>query len=413
MWKALIADDEPKIRRGLRSLLERIDGEITVVAEAEDGQEAFEQAQAQLPDILFLDIRMPFLNGLELIEKLDQVSFDWLVIIISGHDEFDYARRAVSLKVFEYLLKPVDEEELRRTLERAKNEITLRRATNRYVVWARQQLIANKEIFQERFIIDWLRGILSKSDIEETQSFLSLNLTAIQTLVALRLEERPTKNNSLRCGYRNLLTYTIKAAVKELLPPSFLVVIDSLDTVVALGDQNKKQVEKIIPAIEMAIEEATHHRALIVLMDTRNENDGALKTVQDLYEEAHKELSKKENLQTFVLLAEQYIEKNYSYPELSLEEAATELEISPGYLSRLIKQATGYSFIDFLSRVRINHAMELMLDPAVKIYEVAEKVGYRSQHYFSRAFKNVLGFPPSEYKRGGILKNDGAYEKNQ
>lgn len=413
MWKALIADDEPKIRRGLRSLLERIDGEITVVAEAEDGQEAFEQAQAQLPDILFLDIRMPFLNGLELIEKLDQVSFDWLVIIISGHDEFDYARRAVSLKVFEYLLKPVDEEELRRTLERAKNELTLRRATNRYVVWARQQLIANKEIFQERFIIDWLRGILSKSDIEETQSFLSLNLTAIQTLVALRLEERPTKNNSLRCGYRNLLTYTIKAAVKELLPPSFLVVIDLLDTVVALGDQNKKQVEKIIPAIEMAIEDATHHRALIVLMDTRNENDGALKTVQDLYEEAHKELSKKENLQTFVLLAEQYIEKNYSYPELSLEEAATELEISPGYLSRLIKQATGYSFIDFLSRVRINHAMELMLDPAVKIYEVAEKVGYRSQHYFSRAFKNVLGFPPSEYKRGGSLKNDGAYEKNQ
>ncbi len=413
MWKALIADDEPKIRRGLRSLLERIDGEITVVAEAEDGQEAFEQAQAQLPDILFLDIRMPFLNGLELIEKLDQVSFDWLVIIISGHDEFDYARRAVSLKVFEYLLKPVDEEELRRTLERAKNELTLRRATNRYVVWARQQLIANKEIFQERFIIDWLRGILSKSDIEETQSFLSLNLTAIQTLVALRLEERPTKNNSLRCGYRNLLTYTIKAAVKELLPPSFLVVIDLLDTVVALGDQNKKQVEKIIPAIEMAIEDATHHRALIVLMDTRNENDGALKTVQDLYEEAHKELSKKENLQTFVLLAEQYIEKNYSYPELSLEEAATELEISPGYLSRLIKQATGYSFIDFLSRVRINHAMELMLDPAIKIYEVAEKVGYRSQHYFSRAFKNVLGFPPSEYKRGGSLKNDGAYEKNQ
>lgn len=413
MWKALIADDEPKIRRGLRSLLERIDGEITVVAEAEDGQEAFEQAQAQLPDILFLDIRMPFLNGLELIEKLDQVSCDWLVIIISGHDEFDYARRAVSLKVFEYLLKPVDEEELRRTLERAKNELTLRRATNRYVVWARQQLIANKEIFQERFIIDWLRGILSKSDIEETQSFLSLNLTAIQTLVALRLEERPTKNNSLRCGYRNLLTYTIKAAVKELLPPSFLVVIDLLDTVVALGDQNKKQVEKIIPAIEMAIEDATHHRALIVLMDTRNENDGALKTVQDLYEEAHKELSKKENLQTFVLLAEQYIEKNYSYPELSLEEAATELEISPGYLSRLIKQATGYSFIDFLSRVRINHAMELMLDPAIKIYEVAEKVGYRSQHYFSRAFKNVLGFPPSEYKRGGSLKNDGAYEKNQ
>ena len=412
MWKALIADDEPKIRRGLRSLLERIDGEITVVAEAEDGQEAFEQAQAQLPDILFLDIRMPFLNGLELIEKLDQTSCDWLVIIITGHDEFDYARRAVSLKVFEYLLKPVDEEELRRTLERAKNELTLRRETNRYVVWAREQLRANKEVFQERFITDWLKGTLSKSDIDEAQNFLSMNLFTIQTLVALRLEDRPTKNDNLRCGYRNIMTYTIKAVVKELFPPSFVVIIDSLDTVVALGDLNKKEVEKIIPAVENAIEDATHQRPLIVLMHTRNERNGDLKTVQDLYEEAQKELSKKSNLQPFVLLAEQYIEKNYSYPELSLEEAAGELEISPGYLSRLIKQATGYSFIDFLSRVRINHAMELMLDPAVKIYEVAEKVGYRSQHYFSRAFKNVLGFPPSEYKKGGSQKSDGAYEEN-
>jgi two-component system response regulator YesN len=295
VWKALIADDEPKIRRGLRSLLERIDGEITVVAEAEDGQEAFEQAQAQLPDILFLDIRMPFLNGLELIEKLDQTSCDWLVIIITGHDEFDYARRAVSLKVFEYLLKPVDEEELRRTLERAKNELTLRRETNRYVVWAREQLRANKEVFQERFITDWLKGTLSKSDIDEAQNFLSMNLFTIQTLVALRLEDRPTKNDNLRCGYRNIMTYTIKAVVKELFPPSFVVIIDSLDTVVALGDLNKKEVEKIIPAVENAIEDATHQRPLIVLLDTPNERNGDIKTVQDLYEEAQKELRLSDN----------------------------------------------------------------------------------------------------------------------
>jgi two-component system response regulator YesN len=69
-----------------------------------------------------------------------------------------------------------------------------------------------------------------------------------------------------------------------------------------------------------------------------------------------------------------------------------------------MKQSTGFSFVEYLTRARINKALRLMADPTVKVFEAAERVGYRSQHYFSRAFRKVLGVSPSEYRKGGIAK---------
>jgi two-component system response regulator YesN len=102
-----------------------------------------------------------------------------------------------------------------------------------------------------------------------------------------------------------------------------------------------------------------------------------------------------------VALAQQHIDTHFGDPSLSLEDVAAAVQISPGYLSRLLKLETGFSFVDYLTRVRINEAMQMMGDPAVKVYEVAEAVGYQSQHYFSRAFKKVFGRPPVEYRKGG------------
>ncbi|HBQ46235.1 MAG TPA: DNA-binding response regulator, partial [Ruminococcaceae bacterium] len=67
--------------------------------------------------------------------------------------------------------------------------------------------------------------------------------------------------------------------------------------------------------------------------------------------------------------------------------------------SKILKRETGLSFIDFLTRLRIRKAIQLMGNPREKIYEVAEKVGYSDQHYFSTAFKKVKGVSPAEYRR--------------
>jgi len=163
MWKVLIADDEPKIRRGLKAVIERVDPEARVVAEAEDGEAALEQARETVPDILFIDIRMPFLDGLALAEKLGELGRDWIVIVVTGHDEFDYARRALSLKVFDFLLKPVSEEQIARALERAKAELSMRREEDKYVAWAKERLAENMDALRQSFLRDWISGRLSRT----------------------------------------------------------------------------------------------------------------------------------------------------------------------------------------------------------------------------------------------------------
>jgi two-component system response regulator YesN len=119
----------------------------------------------------------------------------------------------------------------------------------------------------------------------------------------------------------------------------------------------------------------------------------------EAYEELCAELADGENCEAFVVLARNYIDKHYWNPDLCLEDAAVELQISPGYLSRLMKRETGYSFVEYLNRIRVKKATLLMNDPSAKAFEVAERVGYRSQHYFSRAFKKVTGTSPTDHRR--------------
>ncbi|MBP2646080.1 MAG: two component transcriptional regulator, AraC family, partial [Firmicutes bacterium] len=98
-------------------------------------------------------------------------------------------------------------------------------------------------------------------------------------------------------------------------------------------------------------------------------------------------------------LCQKYIEKYYYKEELSLSNLAEEIHMSPTYLSRLLKQEIGVSFIEYLTQVRVRKAIQLMSSSTVKMYEIAEQVGYSNQHYFSTAFKKVVGFSPAEYRK--------------
>lgn len=113
MWKVLITDDEPKIRKGLRKIIQSFDIELDVVGEAEDGEMALELAKELKPHILLVDINMPFLNGLAFIEEVYKILPQAIVIIITGYDDFHYAQKAIKLQVFDYVLKPVNPKELK------------------------------------------------------------------------------------------------------------------------------------------------------------------------------------------------------------------------------------------------------------------------------------------------------------
>lgn len=121
MLKVVIVDDEPWIRTLIRGLIPWNKLGFDVIEEAGDGDEGLEICQETQPNLVITDIRMPGLTGLELIKKLKLFCPETAVVIISGHDDFTYAQDAIKQGVFDYLLKPVDEDELKQILERVKS----------------------------------------------------------------------------------------------------------------------------------------------------------------------------------------------------------------------------------------------------------------------------------------------------
>jgi len=106
---------------------------------------------------------------------------------------------------------------------------------------------------------------------------------------------------------------------------------------------------------------------------------------------------KKKKVSSLILKAREYIDKNFSN-EITLEDVAKEVNISPHYFSRLYKEETGENFIEYLTSVRINKAKELIETGGYSIKEICYMTGYGDPNYFSRIFKKVMGVTPSEYK---------------
>ncbi|MPQ31270.1 response regulator [Clostridium estertheticum] len=122
MFKVLIAEDEEMIRKGLRYTFDWNKADCIVVGEACNGIEGIEKIKELDPDILIVDINMPIMNGITMIQNSKE-EFSYSAIVLSGYDEFDLAKQAIHLGVMEYLLKPVDNNQLFEALEKAKKQI--------------------------------------------------------------------------------------------------------------------------------------------------------------------------------------------------------------------------------------------------------------------------------------------------
>ena len=134
MFKVLIIDDEEIIREGLRTVINWDALECKVIGEAVDGDEGLEMVSKVEPDIVFTDIRMPGLNGLEMISKIKEYKHECKIIILSGFRDFEYAQQAVKLGAFRFLLKPTNTEEIILSIEEATTEL--------------KKAKSNKEIFK-------------------------------------------------------------------------------------------------------------------------------------------------------------------------------------------------------------------------------------------------------------------------
>ncbi|MEN6315470.1 MAG: response regulator [Clostridiaceae bacterium] len=126
MLKVLIVEDEEIIRKGLIHTIDWLKLNCIIVGEASDGLEGLRLIEEKKPDLVIADIKMPVMNGIEMLETaLKEHKFH--SIILTSYSEFEYAKQAISLKVFEYLLKPVDEDKLAGIIENVRREVSQER----------------------------------------------------------------------------------------------------------------------------------------------------------------------------------------------------------------------------------------------------------------------------------------------
>ena len=123
MVKVFLVEDEAIIRRGIKKNVEWEKNGFTFVGEAGDGEYAYPQILKTEPDILITDIKMPFMDGLELSRLVKKALPDTKIIILSGYNEFDYAKEAITIGISEYLLKPVTAASLTAVLRKVREEI--------------------------------------------------------------------------------------------------------------------------------------------------------------------------------------------------------------------------------------------------------------------------------------------------
>ena len=245
MLKVLVVEDEELIRKGIVLAIDWASLDCVVVGQAANGEEGLEQAEKCRPGLIITDLKMPKMDGLEMIAQLRARGNDAFVIILTAYDSFAYAQQALRLGAVDFLLKPFHD-----------------------------------------------------GDLENA---------------VLRLE-------------------------KKLNPPK--------------------------PEIR--------------LQDVR---PGAKSR--------------------YVQAAMEYISENCGDSGLSIAQIAAELGLSEGHLSHLFKKETGITVGSFLTRCRIQKAMTLLKQGKLKVYEVADRCGYRDITYFSGTFKKLTGLNPSEYQTRG------------
>ncbi len=365
MYRVMIVDDEPLIREGLRTLIEWENYGFQVVAVARDGNDALARFDNAAPDLMVVDIRMPVMDGLQLIEAVRKRSIHTHFLILSGYSDFNYAKRAIQSKVDGYILKPIDEDELIQYLE------LIRIQLDKESVAA---LSVNHTSSQQFFSSD-LRFGASEVTME------SMDLTRYMQMLHYALDIGDKESVSLliqEVGNDMAMTFRSEQLVKTNYIQLLVAITQKLLQAHPLLRSSE---HKITEWISQIYDQTTFksmqlliHVQLCKIIDYMgfNQSDTLIKRILDM------------------------VQRNYR-ESLKLESLAEVFNYNSAYLGKLFKNHTGDSFHTYLDKVRIDKAKEL-LDEGLKVYQVAELVGYTNVDYFHTKFKKYVGKAPKAYQ---------------
>lgn len=519
MYRVIIVDDEPIIRKGLRETIEWESIGLEVSGEASNGKQALELIRTIRPHILITDIKMPEMGGIELIEQIKRENINIRIIILSGYSDFMFLKKAIHLGVESYLLKPIDNDELVDNLIEAVNNIEKEIAQITRSYQGQELLISStlNRLVTQRIGADELR---------EKLAFLGMNLEGRRFLCAICTVGKIIAGSFDKD--EQMLLMAVHNICKELSEGVATTFIDSNrhvvflfcsdqesaleDTVKTLMDNVVKTVEKTL-GISLLVYVGTAVGAIenvsksyssavsclnygvffesggIIWYDRIEQNSIQSEAEIKINYEVIKnliQLGKKEELRTYIhdillsvccegsvtvdyirnlimqisiKIMEIFHEINavdsdegdiiyYDYTALlsmyrmedffdwlftlcdrlffetgkmqrmgsvvakkvinyieqhyvegpTLKQVAGELRVNTSYLGQIFKKETGKSYTDYVNHLRIKKAAEMLSKSNLKVYEVAEKVGFTDYRYFLKIFKKMTGITPKEIR---------------
>jgi two-component system response regulator YesN len=352
MYKTMIIDDDIATLYILKRFKKWEENGFSVKAEACDGKEALKLLNEQQYDLIITDIKMPGMDGIELLQELRDRSSDICVIFLSTHSDFEYAKKGIRLGVFDYMTKPLEDETLSEILKRAKTHLD-----SKYDKVQDSNKEDSTGLYypknREESIINMVLNVSSELENEALETFDE---------IYGMLDEDSTKTKTII----NTMLYNIISKVDETYP--------------WLGE-----VESISGNLSVPAENST-----IVI---KNYFIRILKEVSckiQKYELNHPD--------SVIQRICRYIIENIENG-ISLEKVANEVHISRDYVGKLFKQKVQCNFNDYVTKVKMERAKQLLLTGDYKNYEVCEKLGYKKTDYFTSLFKEYTGFTPSEYKK--------------
>lgn len=496
MYKVMLVDDERLILQGILNIIDWEKLGMRVIHMAENGKEALEKNKEDPVDIIITDINMPVITGLDLIKTMKKINKRVKFIVLSGYDDFSYARTAMKYGVENYILKPIDEEELEAALidinrkikdEKEKENIILEKNSilmkilkgkinsdelyylkdiielefeNKYYTVS-NILFNNKDIRRKVDIQDlisentsdkceiiykfngdiilinsWNKNvtdesikkyydtILEKLSNEFGEIFIAVGdkVDSILDIKKSYADSNIVKKYILTMGYNSCLYKNdiVKVTNKN---RNFNKEIEVLNKIIIEKNKDKalEYIEDIFKNKDLAPEEIYDLAIKILLLIdklsedfrlTKNYKDETLSSIivsvydastidkiKEIIVDQILELSKimNENVVKYTPIVQQvvsYIDERY-FEEVSLKTLSQKYNINSSYLGQIFTKEVGYSFSEYLNKIKNMKAKELILNTNMRINDIAKEVGYYETSYFYRKFKEFYGVSPA------------------
>jgi len=481
MFNAIIVDDEEHVRVGLTELIDWKTLGFKIMTTASSGTQAMDVILKDEPQVVLIDIRMPGLTGLEVIQKVRAANKKCHFIVLSGYSDFSYAKEAIDLDVEAYLLKPLDDEELIKVLSqlRVKLEEEIEQvARNKeyelfeHETWLKQLLdpkeIHRRETAHSRAPIYQLAVFKSLDKNEEIIAHINARFPQTQMvkkddLVVLLFAERSVellKRVLERIARRFHVIFALSNEVQalETLPGVYRFVKTMLQhsfcfegvnvlTLQEIQVEHSKFIEinELYLAIELnysdvkseLITQLEHYyqatlyskdRILgelanlqISLLQQFQKNYNSLSAVgeQDIMHQIYEKTSLQQVLDYLrkqwdaiylqirksldvndneIGKIKHYIDQHYA-DDINLKKISEIFSYNSTYLGQKFKAEIGIGFSKYIDKIRIEKAKKLLKTDKIKVYEVAEKVGYYNTDYFYKKFKQYEGISAKAYQK--------------